>query len=340
MADSKPPGAASSLPSHTLSQTSEALPTLPRLGERPSGIPASPMPEAGDLTLPVFAEETTQTSMPLPLQRSRIPCLTVITGPEEGEHVSLEDERPAVIGRGQDCRLRLTDGGVSRQHARVFATGGLFFVEDLGSTNGTFVGETRVKLHQLQDNDLVRIGTTTIVRFRLMDALEAGHLERVMAAALRDALTGLFNRRCFDERLAAEHAASRRHGRPLALMIFDVDNFKKVNDNFGHVVGDGLLRAIAGALRQGVRQEDQVFRYGGEEFAVLARETPLEGAVLLAERLRQAVATTKANGLKATVSIGLAMLAAGKSIQELIETADARLYRAKREGKNRVVYDG
>lgn len=304
-----------------------------------SGAPAFQVPEESELTMPVFAEETTQTSTPLPITSGRIPCITVLAGPEEGQSLTLEHGSDAIIGRGPDCRLRLTDSGVSRQHTRIFEQGGDFFAQDLGSTNGTFVGERRITSHPLKDNDMVRVGTTTIVKFRLMDPLEANHFDRVMAAALRDSLTGLFNRRCFDERLAAEFAASRRHNRELAFMIFDIDNFKKVNDNFGHVVGDGLLRSIATAIKNGVRTEDLAFRYGGEEFAVIARETSMKGAVLLAERLRQAVAATKSNGLRATVSIGVACLNATMTMEQLIEIADARLYVAKHQGKNRVVFE-
>jgi len=314
--------------------TTDALPA-----SSDSGVPAFPVAEDSDLTMPVFAEETTQASSPLPIVAERIPCITVLAGPESGQSLTLEQGAQAIIGRGPDCNLRLTDSGVSRQHTRIFEKDGGFYAQDLGSTNGTFVGEHRISTHPLSDNDVVRVGTTTIVKFRLMDPLEASHLERVMAAALRDGLTGLFNRRCFDERLVAEFAASRRHGRDLAFMIFDVDNFKKVNDNFGHVVGDGLLRSIGTAIKNGVRTEDLAFRYGGEEFAVIARETHVKGAVLLAERLRQAVASTKSNGLRATVSVGVSCLDATMTMERLIEVADARLYAAKRQGKNRVVFE-
>lgn len=270
-----------------------------------------------------------------PAERSAF--LVVIRGPDEGLVVKLPRDEEVIIGRLDGVKLCLSDENVSRRHVRISYRDGQYFAEDLGSRNGTFLGDVPVRLHALKGEDLVWVGPSTVVKFSYMNALEEEHLLRMMAAVLRDPLTGVHNRRSFDERLSSECAASRRHKRPLSLMLADIDDFKKINDRLGHLTGDRVLRRVAETLRRNVRQEDTVFRYGGEEFAVLARETPLDGAVMLAERLRKAVSVMDAGGVTATVSIGVAELDGGQPNEGLIACADRRLYLAKQHGKNRVV---
>lgn len=154
-----------------------------------------------------------------------------------------------------------------------------------------------------------------------------------------DALTGLANRRALDETLMTEFALAREQSRPLSILMFDIDHFKKFNDVHGHDQGDRVLKAFAQTALSSVREVlDTVCRYGGEEFMVIARETPQDGAVVLAERIREAVAAMQVDGLKVTVSIGVAGLdeTAAPTPSALIELADAALYRAKEDGRNRV----
>lgn len=168
--------------------------------------------------------------------------------------------------------------------------------------------------------------------------------EKLLEQKLRDlsntdALTGLSNRRALDENLAAEFTLSKTQNRPLAILMFDVDHFKKFNDTYGHDQGDRVLKAFARAVQAHVREVlDIVCRYGGEEFMVIARETSQEGALLLAERIREAVEAMRVDGLKVTVSIGVAGVreTGATSPGNLIELADAALYRAKKAGRNRV----
>jgi len=161
--------------------------------------------------------------------------------------------------------------------------------------------------------------------------------------ATRDGLTGLANRRCFDDTLAAEWARAQRHGQPLSLLMVDVDNFKAYNDANGHVGGDDCLKRIAGAVASEMRANDLVARYGGEEFAVILPNQSLKGAASVAERIRQRVERLQlphrlAPGEHVTVSIGAAtaIAAADNSAGELVATADAALYRAKHMGRNRI----
>ena len=157
-----------------------------------------------------------------------------------------------------------------------------------------------------------------------------------------DHLTGLFNRRHLDEHLNAVVASSRRHAFPFAVLLADVDHFKRVNDVHGHVVGDEVLVEVARRFTQGVRVEDVVGRWGGEEFLVLLPHTGLDGAQALAERLRAAVAAAPVDGpagpVPVTVSIGGSVaVQPGAGVEPLLRTADDNLYAAKSGGRDRVV---
>lgn len=276
----------------------------------------------------------------------RKPCLVVLQGPHEGRVLRLWPGTSWTLGRSSSSNFVMDDEGLSRAHIRISHIGNDFVIEDLDSRNGTYLNERQIKRQLLSEDDVVRVGASTLLRLTQMDPLDEEMHQRLHSAASRDALTNVFNRRHFDERLAAEGAGARRHNRPFALIIVDVDNFKKVNDTYGHLAGDAVLKGVAASLSKAVRREDAVFRYGGEEFAVLLRETPLPGALILAERLRQGVEEARHKGegipspLGVTVSVGIAMLNPGCSDEMLIHAADQALYHAKRTGKNRVVHDG
>jgi diguanylate cyclase (GGDEF)-like protein len=165
--------------------------------------------------------------------------------------------------------------------------------------------------------------------------------QRAQEAALTDVLTGLYNRRHAMERLAQEWAEAERGHRPLCVLALDIDHFKTVNDNHGHDAGDAALRQFADILRNFSRTPDVPCRFGGEEFLLIAPDTPLDGARQLAERIRLAVQhkTLVADGvsLHLTVSIGVAEKTAGHTtVDQLIKASDEALYRAKQRGRNRV----
>jgi diguanylate cyclase (GGDEF)-like protein len=171
-------------------------------------------------------------------------------------------------------------------------------------------------------------------------ALENAHLHHVVQRqAVTDELTGLVNRRRFMTALGAEINRTSRAARP-SLILADLDDFKLVNDRFGHPVGDDLLQAFAAAMLECLRDVDVAARLGGEEFAVLVPETSLAGAVAVAERLRllveQPLIVRHGQDISATASFGVAELAEGESADELLRRADAALYRAKAAGKNAV----
>ena len=169
-----------------------------------------------------------------------------------------------------------------------------------------------------------------------------GDFRRVASQAATDALTGLANRRSFDDELALEWRRAERVGDSLALLLIDLDDFKSINDGHGHQAGDAVLRRVGAILDSGARQVDLAARYGGEEFALLAPETDLVGATKLAERLRvdlEAATVELPNGSEVgvTASFGVAVKGGLERAEQLVASADEALYEAKRNGKNRVV---
>lgn len=165
--------------------------------------------------------------------------------------------------------------------------------------------------------------------------------ERALKSALKDPLTGINNRASMELHLDHEVLSAVRHRTPLSMLMIDVDYFKAVNDEHGHVAGDAVLAGVAEAIVRCTRDSDVVFRYGGEEFAVILTNTKSAGALLLAERIRNTISelVTHASDAKimVTVSVGVAQLAAGESKVDLLEHADSMLYRAKYRGRNQVV---
>ena len=172
------------------------------------------------------------------------------------------------------------------------------------------------------------------------------HLAEAQEMGMRDPLTALSNRRYFDSSLERELADAQARGAPLSLVMGDIDNFKKINDLFGHQIGDEILKMFARVLTDNVHSRDTVARYGGEEFAIILPETRLESAKQLTERMRSqvegmelAVSESGQEIGKVTASFGVAELGAADDADALIQRADAKLYEAKCAGRNRVAAD-
>jgi diguanylate cyclase (GGDEF)-like protein len=273
--------------------------------------------------------------------------LLVLAGPQFGAIFPLGAGKEVVLGRREDADVQIRDDGVSRRHASIKVEGEGALVKDLESANGTYVDGKRVPEAHVRDGARIQIGGQTTLKFIWADELDARYQMRLAESALQDPLTGLYNRRHLDERLGAELAAAQRHGRPVSLLMIDVDHFKEVNDEHGHLAGDEALKMVAFVLRGAVRKEDVLARYGGEEFVVVARETVLEGAHALAERIRRAVERSHCAwqgrelgvtvSIGVTVSVGLTEFVQGRTDREMLEAADRALYLAKQGGRNRVV---
>lgn len=164
--------------------------------------------------------------------------------------------------------------------------------------------------------------------------------------AMIDGLTGLWNRTHFDQRLVEEVAGSQRYDRPLSLVMVDVDRFKSINDSYGHPFGDEVLQQVGDVLLRNARTSDSACRYGGEEFAIILRETDIEGALVVAERLRVQIAELpfkrKGHDVKVTASFGVSANSLCRNPCEftkswMIDSADRALYQAKQQGRNRVI---
>jgi two-component system, cell cycle response regulator len=268
------------------------------------------------------------------------PLLTVLTGPEKGAVFSFATAE-ATIGRSEDAEISIPDMGLSRIHARISRKPGGYYLEDAGSTNGTFVNDGRIEgAVRLSPGERFRLGQRTVLSMTLHDELEVDAALSMRQAAMRDRLTGAYNRGVFDDRLAAEIAFSQRHGAPLSLLIFDVDHFKLFNDEHGHQAGDAVLIAVTEQVQKTVRIEDILARYGGEEFAVIARDTSPDHALVLGERVRRAIERTQVEHegakLAVTASIGVATLSKAQpyDFEALVAAADRSLYEAKDAGRN------
>jgi diguanylate cyclase (GGDEF)-like protein len=292
-------------------------------------------------------EKTTETWVTTPDRlvstTRRDACVVHIypTGPGMGTRYPLSD-LPVVLGRGNDCDIRINDHSVSRRHARIQPGADGYYAVDLQSTNGTFVNDVVASICKLKDGDYLRVGNC-IYRFLAGGNVEAEYHEEIYRLTIIDALTDIHNKRYLLEFLDRELARSARYGRPLALILFDIDHFKQVNDEMGHLGGDFTLRELAACVKGGIRKEELFARYGGEEFAVVLPETDRNGAVHAAERIRALVESQhfqyEGKSFDVTISLGLATTAGEEALTptQLIRQADDKLYQAKTSGRNCVV---
>src|SRR6266498_1711462 len=267
--------------------------------------------------------------------------LVVLAGASVGEMYKVEGDK-VIIGRGQKAQIRLFDDGISREHAQIVIEGNQIVLEDLGSTNGTFCNGTKVSTKELADGDKILVGSTTILKFTYHDNLDEIFQRQMYESALRDGLTKAFNKKYFTDRLESEFTYAVRHAAPLALVLFDIDHFKKVNDTHGHQAGDHVLFEISSLLSSALRAEDVFARYGGEEFAVICRGSDESQAQVVGERLRKAVEghrfVYEGTHIPVTISVGLSVLPnpAVKDANDIVGFADQALYKSKNGGRNRV----
>lgn len=296
-----------------------------------------------------LALEKTEITLFQTLDGLRHPCLILFSGAESGRRFDLEPGR-WILGRGGHVDVPVDSRGISRRHAALIVTPDGVELHDLGSANATFVNDMRVTAPvSLHDGDWVRLADV-VFRFHERCSLDALLHDRMYRLATVDPGTGVFNRRHAQEALKLALAHARRAGAPLALVCCDLDHFKAVNDTYGHAAGDRVLKDSATLLRNELRAGDVIGRWGGEEFVVVARDTPAPHALALAERLRLALAghpfeLELADGPEVrrivhrqTLSLGVALFdPAMRDEHDLLALADRRLYTAKRGGRNRVV---
>lgn len=274
------------------------------------------------------------------------PCLIVLTQPQLGQTHPI-GLGAMDIGRERVATLSIRERSISRIHARIFRdSDGDIYLTDLDSTNGTFVNGRRATQCQLFAGDRIQLGRTTVLKVDFIGQLEGEFHDQLYEAGTRDALTGLFNRRYFDQHLDTEFSLAHRHGEYLTLVLLDLDHFKKVNDIHGHIAGDMVLRSFAAMITKRCRREDILARFGGEEFVLLLRRTSPDGARVVAETLRKKVERTtlthQETSINVTVSAGVATQGLGGHVFEtgddLLRAADEALYSAKKQGRNRLVH--
>lgn len=240
-------------------------------------------------TITLTGEETQVAHQPSVMEAPKEASLVQIYGPSLGSRYVL-DKAEITIGRDASNDIVLDNVSVSRA-ARLLCHDGRVVLEDLGSTNRSAVNDQGITNADLRNGDIVKIGSV-ILKFLTGGNAEALYHEEIYRLTISDGLTGVPNRRSFDNFLEREFARAKRYERPLSLGMFDLDHFKLVNDHHGHLAGDYVLGRLVSTLRTLVRREDLLARYGGEEFAIVMPETRLEKAEMFGEKVRSLVEST------------------------------------------------
>ena len=268
-------------------------------------------------------------------------CLVVFYGANIGRRYFL-DRPEQIIGRSESANIQVDQDSISRQHCKIVNYDGRFVLLDMGSTNGTFVNDEPCEERELRDGDVIRLGQT-IFKYLSGSNIESKFHEEIYRLTTIDGLTQAYNKRYFLETLERELNRALRYGRAMSLVMFDIDHFKPINDTFGHLAGDYVLRELASIVAQNIRREDVFARYGGEEFALVLPEIEDEGAHKVCEKLRQKIEEKQfvfaQKRIKVTVSLGIRTTRRNETditATEFIAQADAKLYQAKQSGRNRV----
>jgi diguanylate cyclase (GGDEF)-like protein len=280
--------------------------------------------------------------------------LTVVQGSEMDFGKTYHFSQHAIrIGRDKKNTIQLDDLKVSKQHCEisVVKTADMeqIVVKDLGSTNGTYVNNELIRQRILSSGDKITVGET-VFRFNYNDEIEEEYHSKLFNFAAVDALTGLYNRRYIRNELEKQSKIARRNERVFSIVVIDIDDFKRINDTFGHHAGDEYLKQVAFIIKHSQREQDISGRLGGEEFLIILPETNLDGAFHLANRIRKRIEETELiyqdNTINATISAGVGQYKPGptdaaagtvNSTDQLFKQADEALYRAKNSGKNKIV---
>jgi diguanylate cyclase (GGDEF)-like protein len=271
-------------------------------------------------------------------------CLIQYNGANLGKRIQLSEQR-IVVGRTPESHLVINEASVSRQHAAISSSMAGFEIEDLGSSNGTFINDVKVNGKTLlKDGDMIRLGTI-LFRFFASDNAESIMADKIYRMATIDAGTDIFNKKYLLDALESEMKFARQYKRPLSIIYYDLDHFKKVNDTLGHNGGDVVLRETATICKSAIRKNDVVGRYGGEELVFILPDTDQLTAADLAERLRIAVESHvfkidvdgRTVNHRQTMSLGVSQLTPDmQTIESFLESADRKLYQSKQSGRNKV----
>jgi diguanylate cyclase (GGDEF)-like protein len=286
----------------------------------------------------IFSEDSTERAV---AKKSHF--LIIIFGKETDLGKEIEIKERIVVGRSIKTDLSTTDPLMSRKHFTIYKEeDNHFYIEDLNSLNGTFLNQNEIHgKHILKSSDIITSGRT-VFKFEKRTELESMFHKYLYTAATTDRMTNLFNKYFFIDKLKKQITYSKRYNTKFSLLMIDIDDFKKVNDTYGHTVGDEALKFVAFKVVSSIRENDMAARYGGEEFITLLLESGPEDAYAVAERMRNAVEEEvfEIDDIKFNLSISIGVASYPKDATkwlELIKTADERLYTAKNIGKNIVV---
>ncbi len=285
---------------------------------------------------------------------SRDACLVVINGADLGKKYSLQQDTTN-IGRSSKVDIQIDEDSISRNHAVIENDGSVIRIRDLRSTNGTYVNDQPIEELALRDGDQVKIGRT-IFKFLSGSNVEASYHDEIYRLTTTDGLTQIFNKRYFLQEMERELSRCVRYQRDLSLVMFDIDHFKPVNDTYGHLAGDHILKQVAQRIVSVIRRDDIFARYGGEEFILLLPEIEKAKAVKTAEKIRRTIEAEPFtfDGVDIPITLSLGVADVREYLQRIgerggdgppdpftfIKLADTRLYHAKETGRNRVVSDG
>ncbi|MCU0821232.1 MAG: GGDEF domain-containing protein [Spirochaetes bacterium] len=296
-------------------------------------------------------DRTIHISSKIPGKKSSMPsdaCLIELIGKQENKKYNLfiqdiinKKDYEFSIGRGPNINdIVIDDASISRQHACIYKKGDKFYIKDNGSTNGTYINDEKVIGEKLLSNqDKIKIGST-ILKF-LQGDIESLFLDNLREKINVDKLTGAYNKQYFEEHLQKLFSLARRYNKPLSLILFDIDDFKKINDTFGHSAGDYILSQLGKIISQRIRNTDIFARVGGEEFGILCQETGLSNTHQLADDICRIVCghafSFGGKTIPVTLSMGLCEYnSALSSESDMYTLCDSLLYKAKKSGKNRV----
>jgi two-component system, cell cycle response regulator len=277
-----------------------------------------------------------------PRVESAMPYLVMYSQRNMGKRLDLS-EAQLTVGRSPNADIVVDDRRVSKIHCTLQYRENAIHIQDNDSTNGTFLNGERITNTSITGSALLQIGGT-VMKLEFKNKAEVDYEDELLRKATTDALTGIANRHYFMTRAREEIAFARRTNILLGLAMLDIDFFKQTNDTYGHQAGDYVLNQFACLVNKRIRNEDIFGRYGGEEFVILMRgELEPPGAKTFCERVRAVVEQFdfrfNETHMPITVSIGLCLRRGGEvqTLDEFINAADKALYRAKSEGRNRVV---
>lgn len=285
-------------------------------------------------------EETIVDRIERPVSKERRMFILFLKGPMLGKLYPLQ-KGISLLGRSSKADISVDDPGVSREHLKIKVVGEKAIVEDLGSTNGTYVNSNKITEHALDGGDKIQISPLTIFKFVISAESEKVFLDELYRMGVTDPVTNIYNKSYFLERLKQEFSHAKRTKTDLSLLMIDIDHFKKINEAHGPLAGDIVLVKISEILSGKTRNDDIVARYGGEEFTAILPGTGEEGASICAERIRSEIDNAtfmfEDNELKTSVSVGAVTLNDEHSfdnIDEFIKAVDNCLLYSKKKGRN------